>query len=185
MGAVRQNSVLARDALGRGPQRTRRFERGVAPAIHHVAFGIEFDHRGRSLRLERPSERARTGVSSPHVLWRNQTARLEAAGDDEEVILRVYARPANLARHPVIRQWLGPERIDLEDGRDEPLFRFRRAGDRLHADKADADGDAQANGSRKNIPFVCHDTPLMQWSGQYDRQCPSETLDSVINLLVL
>ena len=134
--AVRQNRVLARVRL------SGRNQRRVTPGVRHIAFGIEFDHRWGRLGLERPPERAGVRVGSAHALRGRKAARLEATGHDDEVILRVDAGPAGFAGYPVVRQRLGPERIDLEGRRNQPFFRLLRAGDRLHADEADADGDA-------------------------------------------
>src|SRR5229473_7104005 len=155
MDAVRQDRVLAGVGLSGGDQRR------VTPGARHVAFGIELDDRRRRLGLEWPAESTAVRVCSAHALRGSETARLEAAGDDDEVVLRVDAGPAGFAGYPVVRQRLRPERIDLERGRNQPFFRFRRAGDRLHADKANANGQAEADGSRKRIPFVRHDTPLL------------------------
>src|SRR5882762_2565888 len=88
MGAVRQNRVLASVRL------SGRNQRRITPGAHHIAFGVELDHRRRSLGLERAPESTGLRVCSANAFRGNEAACLEAAGDDEQVILRVDAGPA-------------------------------------------------------------------------------------------
>jgi len=99
--------------------------------MDHVAIRVELDDRRRSygfLRLTR------------HALGRDQTTRLETAGENEDVILRVDTGAADLTRHPIIGKRLWPERVDPEF---RGLNRLRRISLRSRSPQAAANGYGQ------------------------------------------
>ncbi len=63
------------------------------------------------------------------------------AVDDEHVVVRVHAHADDVPEHPVIRQRLGPERIDLEPRR----LHERRARRRVERVLTDAKRNNGAN----------------------------------------
>jgi hypothetical protein len=80
-----------------------------AERVHQVALRIELqDVRGRLA-----ADRVRLVRSDVPLVARVQAL---AAVHDEHVVAGVDADPDRVAEQPVIRQRLGPERIDLEEG---------------------------------------------------------------------
>src|SRR5215510_14273195 len=77
----------------------------AAPALHHLAVLIEFDHR----RRRHTAFHVRRGR-------RALLARIERAWAlvEPDVVLRIYRDAADFANDPVVRQCLRPARIDLE-----------------------------------------------------------------------
>src|SRR5256885_14909520 len=72
--------------------------------------------------------------------------------------------------------------INLEGRRYQPFFRLLRARDRLHADEANAKGQAEADGSPIDVSLVRHNAPSLV-TAKYGCLCKRETLDWVINSL--
>ena len=140
--AVRQDGVATR-------VRTARHERRVAPGVGHAAILIELDNGGRG---DRPGRAADS-------LGRRQAAGLKAAGHDEEVVAGIDAGASDLARHPVVGQRPGKERVDHESGDvGSGAISFRR--DRL----PQAPGDRQCchHHGDVEIASALHDALLVR-----------------------
>ena len=83
----------------------------AAPRLHEIAFGIELeDRRRRNAALA--DRRVRV-----HADFGALIQRRVATMDDEDVVVRVHAHADRRAQQPMIRQGLGPERVDLEPRR--------------------------------------------------------------------
>jgi hypothetical protein len=78
---------------------------GAAPRLHHVAVAVKLNHwrRGRTALRAR-----RTKLCSFLILSEGARAL------DDPNILRVDGDAGDLAKEPVVRQRLWPERIDFE-----------------------------------------------------------------------
>src|SRR5207302_8917625 len=109
-----------------------------APRGYQGALAVELEHRRRRLAAER-ARRVQRGAAL--VLGRALRPL-----DDPDVI--ALGRDAGrLAHQPVVRQWLGPERIDLED---------RRVGDCRGADQHRRDRQQRDHRHRRHHASADH-----------------------------
>src|SRR5262249_40667104 len=95
---------------------------GAAPGLHHIAFRIEFDDRGR-----RHAALRSRWIGGGELLAARETSR---ALDDPDVVALIDRDATDLPERPVVGQGLRTERVGLEFrhiGRDR---NGRRGGER-------------------------------------------------------
>jgi len=114
--AVDGDAVVALGPLEAGARAA-----GAAPRVDHVAVLIELEH-GRRRRAAVRRRRRRLGVLLLAV------ERRAAAMDDPDVVVGVDADADGAAHAPVVRQRLGPHRIDFEARRLHRGLAFRVGG---------------------------------------------------------
>src|SRR5258706_9512780 len=110
-----------------------------APRLDDVALLVELDHRRR--------REAAFGLVAPlgALVAVVHGARTLA---DPDIVVLVDENAADLSEDPILRQWLGPRRVDLEFGRT--LRRESRSGHR----KSDN------SGKRHHATHSCHQSLL-------------------------
>ena len=147
--------VVDRDAVVRRRPHVRLVGRRSAPRGDDVAGRIELDHRRRrhaALAQLRVRDRADFGGRVERVV----------AMHDEHVIAIVHADADHVAEHPVIRQRLGPLRVDLEARR-----RARRAAraclERALSDRRARRSRSRAPRSERRILVRRHGLALPTW----------------------
>ena len=124
----------------------------AAPVADQIAGLIELEHR----------RRRRAALRGRRIRGRVHFARLERAGamNDPDVILRVDRDADRLAEDPVVRQRLGPQRIDFEPRR---LHRRGRGAERrpsIESARAEAERGRAGQEDGADAKVSVHGAPI-------------------------